>query len=284
MIRRRTAPRRSRSVCTAAICISRRAARRALDPAWRRFEALYQKYIRELVRCLARNPLQAADVGEALLVDLFLPDRSGQSRIALVRRAQLAGDVAARDRHAPRRERACAQVEHRRASRRHAGRGRCEPGPIHRGEHRARALRRPPSRRRYATCCRRLTPRERQMLVWRYQRGLLLEQIAARLSVHTSTVCRQLERLHDRIRSEVIATLSGSYGMNAEAISECLRDLLDNLAPPYRSHCSASFVTNCHRIGRHPTHDMFRLPNASPELSGTVGGRDASQAVMETDF
>src|SRR5687767_14969880 len=44
----------------------------SLDSGWRRFEKLYQRYIQDLVRCLSRNALQAADVGEGLLVDLFL--------------------------------------------------------------------------------------------------------------------------------------------------------------------------------------------------------------------
>ena len=201
-----------------------------IDSAWRRFEALYRKYVDELIRCLARNPLQASDVSEALLVDLFLPDRSGQSRIGSYDgRSSLATwlHVIVTHRLANERVRKWNNVE--------------RPGdvPDVADVSVVRYLEADISARRYApardaalrTVCQALTPRERQMLAWRYQGGMLLEQIAARLSVHTSTVCRQLERLQDRIRAEVIATLSQTYGMNAEAISECLRDLLDNLGP-----------------------------------------------------
>src|SRR5262245_12756619 len=45
-----------------------------LDSGWRRFESLYQRYVEELVRYLACSTLQALEVGEGLLFDLFLPD------------------------------------------------------------------------------------------------------------------------------------------------------------------------------------------------------------------
>jgi RNA polymerase sigma-70 factor (ECF subfamily) len=211
----------SRDLYLATACAARH------DSAWRRFEALYQRHIDELVRCLARNPLQAADVGEALLVDLFLPDRSGHSRIGSYDgRSSLATwlHVIVTHRVANERVRKWNTVE--------------RPGEMPEvadssllGELEAgmRA-------HRYAgvfdnalrTVCERLSARECQMLVWRYQRGLLLEQIADRLAVHTSTVCRQLERLQVRIRKEVISTLSKTYGLTDEAITECVSGALEN--------------------------------------------------------
>jgi RNA polymerase sigma-70 factor (ECF subfamily) len=196
------------------------------DSAWRRFEALYQKHIRELVRCLARNPLQAADVGETLLVDLFLPDRSGRSRIASYDgRSSLATwlHVIVTHRVANERARKWNTVE--------------RPGDMPDVPDRSLLgeLEAELRTQRYGGAldaalrdvCSRLTAHERQMLIWRYQRGFLLEQIASRLALHTSTVCRQLERLQDRIRKDVFATLSGSYGLNAEAITECLDDIIE---------------------------------------------------------
>ncbi len=196
------------------------------DSAWRRFAGLYQKHITELVRCLARNPLQAADVGDTLLVDLFLPDRSGQSRIASYDgRSSLATwlHVIVTHRVANERARKWNTVE--------------RPGDMPEvpdssplGELEAQLR----SERYHGVLnaalrevCSRLSGHERQMLVWRYQRGLLLEQIASRLALHTSTVCRQLERLQHRIRKDVSATLSRSYGLNADAITECLDDLVE---------------------------------------------------------
>ena len=73
-----------------------------------------------------------------------------------------------------------------------------------------------------------LTPRESRMLLLRYQRGLLLEEIAKLLSIHPSTVCRQLDRVHDRLRREVITTLTRTHGLSESVVDECLRDVLDS--------------------------------------------------------
>jgi RNA polymerase sigma-70 factor (ECF subfamily) len=191
------------------------------DSAWRRFEQLYQRHIRDLVRYQARNPLQATDVGEAVLVDLFLPDRSGQSRIGSYDgRSSLATwlHVIVTHRVANERVRKWNTVE--------------RPGDMPDVPDRSliSALEESLGVQRYAHAldsalrmvCARLSDRERQILVWRYERGWLLEQIAARLDVHTSTACRQLERLHARIRKDVIATLSETYGMPPDAVAECL--------------------------------------------------------------
>jgi DNA-binding CsgD family transcriptional regulator len=75
--------------------------------------------------------------------------------------------------------------------------------------------------------CRNLSVRDSQMLLWRYQRGLLLEDIARRLSIHPSTVCRQLEKLQERLRTDVIAALARTYGLADAAIEECL-NVLEN--------------------------------------------------------
>lgn len=198
-----------------------------LEPAWCRLETLYQRYVQELVRCLARNPLQACEVGEALLVDLFLPDRSGHSRIASYDgRSSLATwlHVIVTHRVANERVRKWNTVE--------------RPGEVPEvvdrtvvGELEAgmRAQRYGPALgESLRVVCRRLSQRECQMLVWRYQSGLLLEEIAGRLSVHTSTVCRQLERLQERIRKDVVEMLSRRYGLNDEAISECLEEVIEH--------------------------------------------------------
>jgi RNA polymerase sigma-70 factor (ECF subfamily) len=211
----------SRDLYLATACAAR------LEPAWCRLEALYQKYIQELVRCLARNPLQASEVGEALLVDLFLPDRSGHSRIGSYDgRSSLATwlHVIVTHRVANERVRKWNTVE--------------RPGDVPEVADRSVVgeLEADMRARRYGPAlveslravCGRLSARECQMLVWRYQCGLLLEEIAGRLSVHTSTVCRQLERLQDRIRNDVVETLSRTYGLTDDAISECLDEVVQH--------------------------------------------------------
>lgn len=198
-----------------------------LDCAWERFETLYQKYIRELVRCLARNGLQALDVGDGLLVDLFLPDRSGQSRIASYDgRSSLATwlHVIVTHRLANERVRKWNTVE--------------RPGDMPEVADTSsereldvalRAARYGPAiDESLRKASQGLSERERQLLIWRYQGGLLLEDIARLLSVHPSTVFRQIGRLQERLRNDVIATLAGTYGFVESVIDECLCDILED--------------------------------------------------------
>ena len=179
------------------------------------------------MRCLSRNPLQAADVGEGLLVDLFLPDRSGQSRIASVRWTQLAGDVAACNRHAPRaneRARKWNTVE--------------RPGDM-------------PD----LPDCSLLGQLETDLRTQRYggaldaalRDGLFVPErrgaadarlaVSARFSARADRVAAvgsYVDRLPAARTSAgphpsagVIATLSGSYGLSEEAITECLDDVVE---------------------------------------------------------
>jgi RNA polymerase sigma-70 factor (ECF subfamily) len=248
----------------------------SLEPAWCRLQALYQKYIQELVRCLARNPLQASEVGEALLVDLFLPDRSGQSRIASYDgRSSLATwlHVIVTHRVANERVRKWNTVERpgdvpEVADRTIVGELEAEMRAQRYGPALVESLR---------AVCRRLSQRERQMLVWRYQCGLLLEDIAGRLSVHTSTVCRQLERLQERMRKDVVETLSNTYGLHDEAISECLDEVIEHesrsvsLLEIIRSSSPAA-----HRV------DEVAAPSQVGSRAGTGPGKPPSEATCST--
>lgn len=197
------------------------------ETAWQRFETLYQRHIDDLVRCLAGNMLHAVDVGEGLLVDLFLPDTSGRSRIASYDgRSSLATwlHVIVSHRVTNERVRKWNAVE--------------RPGDIpeiadhtapHDIETRLSVERYGPaiedSLRR---ACLGLDRGEMLMLTWRYRRGLLLEDIARLLAVHPSTVCRRLERLQERLRRTVIDTLTGTYGYPEDAAGECLNDVLES--------------------------------------------------------
>lgn len=197
------------------------------DSAWRRFEALYQKYIQELVRCLSRNALQALDVGEGLLVDLFLPDRSGQSRIASYDgRSSLATwlHVIVTHRVANERVRKWNTVE--RPGDMPEVADRALVGDLEaslRAERYGRAV-----HEAIRQACDGLSDREKQMLIWRYQRGLLLEEIARLLAIHPSTVCRQLDRVQRRLRNDVVTSLAQTYGIPEAAIAECLADVCEN--------------------------------------------------------
>src|SRR5262249_19028827 len=78
------------------------------------------------------------------------------------------------------------------------------------------------------SACSRLTPRERLILLWRYEDGLQLGQIARLLGIHQSNVTRQLERMQGKLRDEVVSILSRKHGLSRSAIQECIQDIVEN--------------------------------------------------------
>src|SRR5262249_47275068 len=55
---------------------------RSSNAAWQRFSALYRNYVTELGRRLTGTGCDTHELADAIWFDLFLPDHSGQSRIA----------------------------------------------------------------------------------------------------------------------------------------------------------------------------------------------------------
>ena len=197
-----------------------------VDAAWQRFEALYHKYVRELVRALCPRTLQALDVGEGMLVDLFLPDRSGESRIASYDgRSSLATWLHVIVAHRVANERVRKWNNLERPGEIPDIADNTAIGELEAGMRAARYGQAIEESLRKA--CEALSPREREMLLWRYQRGLLLEEMAHLLSVHPSTVFRQLVRLQERLRKHVVTTLASKYGFAEDAIAECLNEMLE---------------------------------------------------------
>jgi RNA polymerase sigma-70 factor len=197
------------------------------DNAWRRFECLYKVYVQDLVRCLVHNSVQALDLGEGLLVDLFLPDRTGQSRIASYDgRSSLATwlHVIVTHRVTNERVRKWNTID--------------RPGtlPEIADESSMREFDANMRAARYGraiveslrSACEGLTSHESRMLAWRYERGLMLDEIARMLSIHPSTVCRQLDRVQERLRRDVVDMLASRFGIPLAAIQELLRDVAEN--------------------------------------------------------
>jgi RNA polymerase sigma-70 factor (ECF subfamily) len=73
-----------------------------------------------------------------------------------------------------------------------------------------------------------LTARERLMLLWRYEDNLQLGEIAKLLGIHQSNVTRQLLRLQARLRETVIQALASQHHLGSSAIQECLSDITEN--------------------------------------------------------
>jgi RNA polymerase sigma-70 factor len=194
--------------------------------AWAAFETTYKKAIHDLVRFFYRPSFVSQDLADNIIADLFLPDRSGQSRIASYDgrsslRTWLRVVICNRSINDQRCTASAKTID-------------LQPnladGPA------LRNIELTVLAHRYGTAlenalalaCKQLSPRERLMLLWRYQDGLQLGQIARLLGIHQSNVTRQLERMQGKLRDTVIAILSNTHGLSRSAIQECLEDIVEN--------------------------------------------------------
>jgi len=194
--------------------------------AWKIFESTYKGYIRGLARFFHRGGFIADDLADNILADLFLPEHSGVSRIASYSgRSSLSTWL---------RVIVCNRaINALRSS--HVSQSReMLPDPpdepsLNSVEMVLRARRYGPALEdSFAAACQTLTPRQRLILLWRYEQGLQLGQIGRLLGIHQSNVTRQLDRMQDQLRSEVIAILSSKHGLSPSAIQECFNDIVDN--------------------------------------------------------
>jgi RNA polymerase sigma factor (sigma-70 family) len=194
--------------------------------AWKTLETTYKSFISGLVRFFYSTSFASQDLADNILADLFLPDRSGCSRIAsydgrsslstwlrvvvcnrainakrcsaFVKNTELQSEIPD--------EPALQNIELTIRAKRY-------------GKVLADSL---------EMACRRLTPRDRLILLWRYEDGLQLGEIARLLGIHQSNVTRQMEKMQSRLRDEVVAMLSGKHGLSHSAIHECIQDVVDN--------------------------------------------------------
>lgn len=199
---------------------------RGSEAAWERLTGMYGAYIKTLATFVTMGNNAATEVADNVLVDLFLPGPSGQSRIASYEgRSSLATWLRVVVSHH-------ATNERQRFSNRMGGRNvpdiADESAPS-RMDASLRALRYGRIIGDSLRCsCDCLTHRERLILLLRYDEELQLGQIARLLGVHQSTVTRQLERACKKLREEVLGILSRKYHLNPAAINECWEDLLEN--------------------------------------------------------
>ncbi|HEY0080101.1 MAG TPA: sigma-70 family RNA polymerase sigma factor [Pyrinomonadaceae bacterium] len=199
---------------------------RRTENAWEIFTKRYGRYIKDLTAFATRTSC-ASDLADDILIDLFLPDHSGQSRIGSYEgRSSLATWLRVVVSHR-------AVNEHERT--RHTfGGAEClcqmaDELALNRVGAELRACRYEriiEDSLRHA--CQSLTARERLILVLRFEEELHLGQIARLLNVHQSTVTRQLEKAYNKLQDEMITTLSSKYHLNQCAIDECKEDILEN--------------------------------------------------------
>jgi RNA polymerase sigma-70 factor len=194
---------------------------RGSNHAWQRFSDLYRKYVADLSRHLSGQGSDVQELGEALWVDLFLPDRTGASRIASYDgRSSLATWLRV--------------VVSNRIINERLRKSSCHSNldaiPEPEDQFALKELQDHPALNRYkpmilscfslASKC--LTKRERLLILLRYEENLQLGEIARLFVVHQSTITRQMDRAARRLRDEVIRLLASQYHLNDEAIGECL--------------------------------------------------------------
>lgn len=194
--------------------------------AWKTLEKTYKGFICDLVRFFYSTSFAAQDLADSILAELFLPDRSGASRIASYDgRSSLSTWL---------RVVVCNRAIN--AKRCSSSAKSTEIESEIPDEPALQSIELALRARRYGdvlsdaleVACRRLTPRERLILLWRYEDGLQLGQIARLLGIHQSNVTRQLERMQGKLRDEVISVLSQKHGLSRPAINECIEDIVEN--------------------------------------------------------
>jgi RNA polymerase sigma-70 factor len=194
--------------------------------AWKILETTYRGFVCDLVRFFYRPGFVSQDLADNIIADLFLPDRSGASRIASYDgRSSLSTWL---------RVIVCNRSINTQRCSANAKSTDIQPEmpdgtALENIEMTLRARRYREALEDSLGCaCRKLTPRERLVLLWRYEDGLQLGQIAKLLGIHQSNVTRQLERMQSKLRDDVIAVLSTKHGLSRSAIMECLEDVTEN--------------------------------------------------------
>lgn len=73
-----------------------------------------------------------------------------------------------------------------------------------------------------------LTDHERLIVLMHYEQGLRIVEVARVLDIHPSGVSRQLRRVHDKLQREIVSVLAVEHQLGPAAISECLVYMLEN--------------------------------------------------------
>jgi RNA polymerase sigma-70 factor len=197
------------------------------EKAWERFRSSYQQYIFDLCAFALSSRGIAAELASNILSDMFLPDRSGRSRIA-----SYDGRTAL-----PTWLRAV-------VTRRAINEGRLkwnhvesiEALPDLADEAAIKFMEDSIRQSKYsqaineaiAAAVSTLTELERLVLVLRYGESMQAQEIAKRLNASPSSITRLLKRAYDKLRKEVISALCCRHNLSGAAIEECRSEMLEN--------------------------------------------------------
>jgi len=197
------------------------------ESAWHRFSLLHRQRLRRAARCFCSSPQEAAELADSVMGHLFLPDKSGRSRIMSY------------DGLSPLSAWLITVLKRNAIKQRKRTSGRFEPLesipdiPDHRSEAKlGEELRASKYGELIATTFRdavtSLTERQRLFLYLHYEQELQTHEIARIFQVSCATVNRQLGRAKEALRDETVLALSCTHGLSAPAVEECLAELLEN--------------------------------------------------------
>jgi RNA polymerase sigma-70 factor len=199
------------------------------ETAWERFRALYHAPISDTFSYFNRTRQSAGCLADSLISDLYLPDRSGRSRIASYDgRSSLTTwlRTIAKNQHinktAKGKYEACSSEVT------------MEP----RDEQAVSRMERGLYRSRYKNlleealteACGILGGAERKLLLWRYDDNLRLGEVAHLVGIHQSNVTRLIDKLCVRLRERVALILENEKELPAAAVEECLIFAIDELS------------------------------------------------------
>lgn len=197
------------------------------DAAWQQFYALYRNHIYELAKYECSNLDAALELANNLLSDLYFSDRSSRPRIGSYEgQSSLARWLRV-------------VISHRAINESERKGNSFEslddlpdipdekiPGFL---ESSIQAnIYRPMILDSFRGVTKRLGPREQYILLMRYEEELQVNEVARLLGVHSSSVTRQLQRIQEKMKREMIAILADRYHLSTEAINECLQDMQEN--------------------------------------------------------
>jgi RNA polymerase sigma-70 factor len=197
------------------------------DCAWARFIDVYKAYIEGVANSLSSTDHAAEDLADGVLSDMFLPDRSGRSRIA-----RYDGQISLSSwlriiitrRAINKQELKWNSVE------------RLDDIPdvpdifsVERIENTFRANRyEGVILESFREAGESLSRRERFILILRYEDGRSMLEIARITGVHPSTITRQIQQIHRKLHREVCSCLASKYHLSDEAVRECLDDIREH--------------------------------------------------------
>ena len=197
------------------------------EAAWQRFDLSYRKYMRDIARSVCMTRDESNDLASAVLADLFLPARSGQSLIAgYDGQAALATWLRVIITRRALNERALkwSGVEHPECM--------AEIADANALTMMDKSLRANKYRCAITASIRcaslSLSERERLILLMRYEDSMRMNDIARFFGLHPSTITRQLQQAHKKLQNEILGALTTEYDSSEGALEECLDDLQEN--------------------------------------------------------